>query len=115
MMLAQMFISLISPPAGPNTPFTGPTLFVLDSIRLLVIILGVGVILATPFAMARCKTMGQKIRHVALALFALSALGTEFDHIGDHAHWRLLANIIATVGAAYGIWALFAWERPAEI
>lgn len=115
-MISTLIDTIISPPGGPNDPFGSLGLVILDSIRVLIIGLGVSVLVVTPLAMIRTRlTAGQSIRIGALALFLLGAIGTEYDHIGDYAHWRLLVNIFASVGATYGMWSLFNWESPAKI
>lgn len=115
-MIASVIDTFFSAPQGPGMPFGDSTLIVLDTIRVIILSLGGSVLLATPYAMIRTRlTAGQSIRFGALALFLLAAMGTEFDHIGDYAHWRLVVNIFAVIGAAYGMWSHFTWEAPAQI
>jgi hypothetical protein len=116
MPLASIISDLFTPPEGPNLPFGNSALIILDTIRLLVISLGGTFLLFVPAAIIRThRSGGQSLRIGATALFILGAIGTEYDHIGDYAHWRLVVNIFATVGATYGMWSLFNWELPAKV
>lgn len=102
-------------PSGPNTPFGSPELIVVDSLRVIVLALGVITIISTVIACTRVRTAGQFTRFGTMALFMLTAMLTEFDHIGDYAHYRLYLHIIATVGAAWGMFSFFRFEDPTEV
>lgn len=103
------------PPDGPSTPFGTTGLIVLDSIRVLIMVLGFLTALGTPHAMIVSHTIGQKARLGATALFILAAISTEYNHLGDYGHWRLLVHLFAASFAAWGVWALLRWERPSEL
>lgn len=102
------------PSQGPSTPFGSTGFVVLDSLRVIVLVLGLFTILSTPRAMMKSHTLGQKARLGATALFIFTAIVTEFLHLGDSAHWRLLVNLVASVFAAWGTWAFLRWETPTE-
>jgi hypothetical protein len=102
------------PPNGPSTPFASTGLFVIDSIRVFIVVLGLFAIFLTPRAMIMSHTIGQKARLGATALFIIAAISTEYNHFGDYGHWRLLAHLFAAAFAAWGVWALLRWERPSE-
>lgn len=45
----------------------------------------------------------QRARLAALAGFSLITLGTEIEHLGDDASWRLFFTLAVTALAAYGM------------
>jgi hypothetical protein len=104
--------SLFAAPNGPDMPFGTPALIVLDSLRMLILVLGVFVILMTPACMIRSRLSGgQLMRFFSLGLFVVIAITTEYSHIGDYANFRLVLNIIAAITAAWGVWSLFRYEE----
>ena len=104
-----------TPPPGPSTPFGTTGLMVLDIIRVIVMLTGLAIVIATPIVISRSKTLGQKVRFGATALLIISVIGTEYDHLGDYAHWRLLVHTVALVFAAWGTWSVFEWETPSGL
>ena len=108
-MTIWSFFSLVGP-SGPNKPWGNDTLVVLDSLRLLIMILGVMILLSTPMIIHRATVLGQKVRILGCSLFSLVAILTEYNHFGDYAHWRLAVNLIATVCTAWGYWSFQRWE-----
>lgn len=103
-----------APPTGPDDPFGSYGLIIVDSIRVLIMGIGVLILTMTPAAVFRSQTLGQKVRLGASALLTISVLGTEIAHLGDYAHWRLFVNVVAISFSAWGIWAMFKWENPSE-
>ena len=103
-------------PNGPDLPFGTTELIVLDSMRVLIFVLGTLVILMTPLAMFHTRTsIGQLTRIFSLALLVIVSITTEYAHLGDYANFRLFFNIVAAFGAAWGMWSLFRFETPAQI
>lgn len=103
-------------PQGPDMPFGSPLLIFLDTIRLLTV-------LASGFILVRCfrylfvfPEPHQRARFVALGLIVLSVAGTEFEHIGDFAHYRLALNFLGSLVAIWGLKPVlpFAKQRPTE-
>lgn len=97
-------------PSGPDTPWGNPTLCVLDTLRLIIIVLGLLCLLDTPRLIYLSTVLGQRIRILACTLFSIVAILTEYNHIGDYAHWRLAVNLIATVCMSWGYWSFQRWE-----
>lgn len=106
---------LLAAPSGPGTPFATITLVILDTARVAIIVLGLMAFITAPFAMAKAYLPGQQIRLLVLALFVISAVGTELEHLGDYANWRLIINMLAVVGSAWGQWSFFKFELPTQI
>jgi hypothetical protein len=76
---------------------------------------GLTIVAVIPYAtISHAKTLGQMLRLIALGLFAVSAIGTEMQHFGDWAHYRLFFNVAGVVVAAIGLWMMFKMERPAQ-
>lgn len=106
---------LLSSPNGPHTPFSSTSLAIVDTIRIIVLVLGVLTLAVSPFAMAKARLPGQQVRLLVLALFTFSAIATEITHVGDYASWRLIVNTLAVAGAIWGQWSFFKFELPTQI
>lgn len=99
-------------PSGPDLPFGSPLLIVLDAIRILTV-------LASGFILVRCfrylfvfPEPHQRARFVALGLIALSVAGTEFEHVGDYAHYRLALNFLGSLIAIWGLKPVLPFAKP---
>lgn len=102
----------IEVPQGPGTPFGTPLLILLDTFRVFVMVVGLGLAAVTPYAaFTRSMNRGQLIWLASLALYAGAASGTELAHLGDYAHWTLVLNVSAGLLGALGMWSLFS-SRP---
>lgn len=98
-------------PDGPGTPFAGPAFWLLDSARLVTVVLAVIVVVLSVRAAGRAPA-GQAARFVALAAFALAAGVTELDHFGDFASPRLLLNIVGCGAGVFGVTRFLGETRP---
>jgi hypothetical protein len=96
-------LPLLCPPRGPGTPFGTPLIAALDTVRLACWIASLYVVTRCIHAIYRIRTRQQRAIYVALALFAFATLGTEIDHLGDLAHYRLIVNIAGAATACYGL------------
>jgi hypothetical protein len=94
-------------PEGPSTPFGSPLLAVLDVARVVCMIVGVAVVVATPRIVQRATHWGQGCRFGALAVFCLVAIDTRLEHFGDYASPRLLVDLVGTILALVGVWSYF--------
>lgn len=98
----------IEAPLGPSTPFGTPLLILVDTLRVFVMVAGLGLAAVTPYAaFTRSMSRGQLIRFLSLALYAGAAAGTELAHLGDYAHWRLVVNVAAAILGVLGMSSLF--------
>lgn len=80
---------------------------------MLCIVGGLLVVSLTLLLISRATLVGgQHARFVALALFALSAIGSEAVHAGDYPSYRLALNFLGVVLGLYGL-AAFRRENPA--
>lgn len=85
-------------------PFSTGWLLVWDSLRALVIVGGLGVVVAA-IALIRHTTLSSRMAlTVALLCFTTSAVGTEIEHLGDHATYRLFFNLVGVLAAGGGLW-----------
>lgn len=100
-------------PDGPHSPFGTPLLSLFDLVRLVCILGGVAVIVQVPTALRRCTTGAQRARFIAFALWAMTVITTESEHLGDIAGVRLALNLAATAYALFGMWG-FRMETPGE-
>lgn len=99
-------------PDGPSTPFSAATLW-LDLFRVVVMVLGVALIVLTPRLVFRAKALGQQCRLLGQAVFATITVGTEVDHLGDYAHYRLVLSFVGVVLMLYGVYRM-KFEVPPE-
>ena len=103
-------------PEGPSTPFVGD-LLVFDSMRLVVLAMCVVIlILSIGAAFDKHGTLGQKARLIAGAsVFFFYVGGTEIEHLGDYANWRLYIGFLTAAAMTWGMWSYYKFERPAEL
>jgi hypothetical protein len=108
-----MLGGLLDAPDGPSTPFATPGLIVLDSIRVIVILVSLAYAVTVPTIAYRADgAIGQSLRHLGSSLLALGAAGTEFEHLGDYANYRLALFFAAAVFMGWGLYAMFKYEDP---
>jgi hypothetical protein len=88
-------------PEGPNEPFAQPVLIWLDGFRILVMIMGVLLVVWTPSLILQARAVGQQARLLGQGIFSLIVIGTEVDHIGDYANYRLFLSFL---GIAIMLW-----------
>lgn len=69
-------------------------------------LLGLALIVWTPRLVLNARASGQQARLTAQCLFAMIVIGTEVDHIGDHAHYRLALSLIGVSLMLWGAWRL---------
>lgn len=85
-------------------PFSTGWLVVWDSLRVLVIVGGLVVIGAGMRMVARTELRARMLLTAALFCFVTSAVGTEIQHLGDHATYRLFFNLLGVLLAGGGMW-----------
>lgn len=90
-------------PNGPGTPFGTPGLVWIDSLRVLTMLVGMAVIVWTPRLVMQAPAFGQQCRLASQAMFCLIVIGTEVDHMGDYAHYRLYVSFVAVALMLYGL------------
>jgi hypothetical protein len=90
-------------PAGPGTPFGTTGLILIDSLRIITMLIGMVVIVWTPRLVLQAPSIGQQCRLASQAMFCLIVIGTEVDHMGDYAHYRLYVSFFAVVLMLYGL------------
>lgn len=98
-------------PEGPSTPFGSGLLVVLDTVRVLCVIVGIVVVVTAPRVVLRIQHWGQALRFAALAGFCLVAIDTRIEHLGDWPSVRLLVDVASTVAAAAGLWSYLYREQ----
>lgn len=109
MAVPECLLPGFCPPPGPSTPFGSPLLVLLDTVRLAVLLIGLATLwrLTTvgPNQLARSRRIG----YAGAGLLVLGAIGTELNHLGDHAHYRLLLFV---VGVGLIAWGVYTSEKP---
>jgi hypothetical protein len=90
-------------PDGPDTPFGSFGLAVLDSGRALVWLLGLFVIAKALATIYYIRNPRQRAVYIALAFGAFLMIGTEWEHFGDYANYRLFATLAFMGAASYGL------------
>lgn len=108
MNLIQFFS--LNAPGGPNTPWGNLAIAVLDTLRVIICIFAFMILGLTPSTIKRANTVGQRSRLLGAGLYAIVAVLTEYNHIGDYANWRLVVNLVATACIAWGYWSAIFWE-----
>lgn len=93
-------------PDTPSTPFGSPLLDVFDTLRVICYLTTVVIVVYAVVMATRTPYPTQRARLAALAGFSLITLGTEIEHLGDGASWRLFSTIVVTVLAVYGMWGM---------
>lgn len=100
-MLAAECFPLLCSPSGPGTPFADIGLVIADTVRVLCSLGVVVLVVLHIIAIGRC-TSGQRLRFASLSVFAMAALGTEIEHLGDTASYRLGLNALGIALALVG-------------
>lgn len=95
----------ICAPDGPGTPFSVET-FWLDVFRVVLMVMGIYLIVLTPRLVFRAKAIGQQFRLLGHAVFAAVAVGTEVDHLGDYANYRLPLTFVGVCLLLYGVYRM---------
>lgn len=90
-------------PGGPGIPFGTPGLIALDCLRIVTMLIGVAIIVWTPRLVLEAPSIGQQARLASQAMFCLIVIGTEIDHMGDYAHYRLYVSFVAVSVMFYGL------------
>ena len=90
-------------PDGPSTPFGTPYLIWADSFRIVVMLLGLALIVWTPRLVLDACAAGQRARLAGQGIFALIVIGTEVDHMGDYAHYRLFVTFLGIAAMLWGV------------
>lgn len=90
-------------PEGPGNPWGTAELGVWDSVRVVLVLISAFVAIRSVIAAVWTDNRGQTWRYVALSMFAVITAGTELNHLGDWAHWRLPLSAVGVTAAAIGI------------
>jgi hypothetical protein len=109
----HMLGGLLDAPDGPSTPFATPALILLDSIRVVIILVSIAYAVTVPTIAYRSDgAIGQTLRHLGSSLLALGAAITELEHMGDYANIRIALFFAAAVFMGWGLYAMFKYEEP---
>lgn len=92
---------ILCSPFGPGTPFQGP-MFWWDSLRVAAVVVGLLVVILTPYCIRVCDDWGQAARFTAFGAFCLSVIATEYSRLGDDASPRLAVNLLGVAAALAG-------------
>jgi hypothetical protein len=96
--------NLLCAPTGPGTPFAGPWLAVVDTVRVVMCVAALLLVALSAREIGnRRLPRRQRARFAALALFPASVLGTELAHLGDEPHYRLVLNLACVAIALAGL------------
>ena len=101
-------------PTGPGTPFDWPVFFVIDTLRLLMLLGGVALIAISLWSIRRSTTPGQKTRFAGAIGLYIYVIGTELDHLGDVPHWRFLVGLASIPLLLWGYYHHLHHELPAK-
>lgn len=103
----------LSAPDGPDLPFGDPILAILDAIRVLLVFVPAAInVFAVPYVLAtREMARGQISRFSGLALLSAAAFGTELDHFGDYANYRLALHAIGVSLLSWGVFRMILSTR----
>lgn len=69
-------------------------------------LMGMLLIVVTPRLVMDAEALGQKCRLAGHGVFALIVVGTEVDHIGDYAHYRLFLSFLGISLLLFGVWRM---------
>lgn len=105
---------LCSAPTGPSTPFAWPVYFIVDSLRVYIVVAAFALIALSIWAIRRSTAAGQKCRFAFALLMCVGALGTELDRLGDLPHWRFAVYLTAVSIGLYGYYRHLTREDPAR-
>lgn len=75
-------------------------------------ILGMVLIVFTPRLIINAGSAGQRARLFGQSMFALAVIGTEVEHIGDYAHYRLAISCIGLAVMLWGTWRIRFEDPP---
>jgi hypothetical protein len=109
--MLQALVPTIAPD-GPSTPFGSTGLAIVDTIRIVVIVASIFVLVLVPVIAYVSRNFGATTRTICMGMLAFIAASLEYEHLGDNANWRLPISVLATVGAAWGMWSFFRFEHP---
>ncbi|WP_103353598.1 hypothetical protein [Amycolatopsis sp. CA-128772] len=87
------------------TPFGTPWLAFADTLRAFCVAGGIALAVGAGFRLISHGSTSPTVRcgYLALAVLGVSAIGTEYQHLGDHVTYRLWCN---TAGVALGLAAV---------
>jgi hypothetical protein len=102
---------VICAPDGPDAPFGSPLIAFYDTLRMVCWGLAAAFAAYIPRALLLANSGGQRARFAGQLLFALVAVGTEVDHFGDNANYRLALNVAAMALCVWGLWEFFREQR----
>lgn len=94
--------SFLCAPDEPGTPFAAAVIW-FDLVRVLAIGGGLVLLVGCLVAMRGVLDRQQAARFVALGGFAAICIGTEVEHLGDVANYRLF---ITAAAVAVGLWGM---------
>lgn len=101
-------------PTGPGTPFAWPVFFVVDSLRLLMMLGGAVLITISLWAIHQSTAQGQKTRFAGAIGLYIYVIGTEVEHMGDAPHWRFVVGLTCVPLLLWGYYRHLRHELPAE-
>jgi hypothetical protein len=104
-------------PDGPGVPFGPWPVWAFDELRVACFVGTAATMILTVAALrhaAHGATFGQQSRWLAALIFTISVAGTELEHLGDYASWRLLVNALALALNLYGLVHFLHHEQPNE-
>lgn len=90
-------------PDGPSAPFSTSALIIVDSFRILLMVMGMVLVVWAPRLALEARAPGQRARLIGQGIFALIVIGTEVDHLGDYAHYRLFITFIGISVMLWGV------------
>ena len=105
---------LCSAPRVPGTPFDWPVFFVIDSLRLLLVVGAAVLIVISVWSVHRAVVPGQKTRFAGAIGLYLIVAGTELDHLGDIPHWRFFVALASIPLLVWGHYRHLRHELPAK-
>lgn len=94
-MTAPSCARWLCPSDDPSSPFGPWPLWLFDTTRVVLVLLAALCVVMCLAAMRRCALRAQQARLAASMVLCAVLVGTELDHLGDHASWRLAAYAVA--------------------